>query len=397
MSLGLRTLASVCLLVFAGPIAAQTAPGGAQAAQQVGVETMQRAAVPLIYELPGRAVAYQQVAVRPRVGGVITEILYTPGQRLEAGTPLFRIDDASYRASLASAEADLLKAQAALPVAQNNYDRAVKLKGSGYTEAEVESYQATLAEAKATLDAAEAARDYARTELSWTTVTTPITGFAEVADVSVGDLVTADQSDALTTVTRLDPIDVTMLEASTQVLEIRKQVRDGTISRNKELKITLTLENGETYVGKGEIVAPSATVSTTTGSIDIRFRFDNPGAEILPGMFVRGQVELGTINAFLVPQRATSRDSTGALKAFVVAEDGTAKQVTLTSQGSYQNGWIVTDGLTEGDRLILDGLKTLQAGQAVSPVAAQVDATGLVVDDPATQQGATAPADSTAE
>lgn len=394
MPLGLRTLASVCLLVLAVPVAAQTAPGAAQMAQQVGVATMARTAVPLVYELPGRAVAYQQVAVRPRVGGVITEILYTPGQRLEAGTPLLRIDDASYRANLASAEADLLKAQAALPVAQNNYDRAVKLKGSGYTAAEVESYQATLAEAKATLDAAEAARDYARTELSWTTVTTPITGFAEVADVSVGDLVTAGQSDALTTVTRLDPIDVIMLEASARVLEIRKQLRDGTISRNKELKVTLTLENGETYVGKGEIVAPSATVSTTTGSIDIRFRFDNPGGEILPGMFVRGQVELGTINVFLVPQRATSRDSTGALKAFVVAADGTAKQVTLTAQGSYRNGWIVTDGLTEGDRLILDGLKTLQAGQAVSPVAAQVDATGLVVDDPA--DGA-APADRAAE
>jgi len=382
MSLGLRSLASICVFLLAAPLAAQQMPGGAQA-QQVGVMEMQREAVPLIYELPGRAVAYQQVDVRPRVGGVITDILYTPGQPIEAGTPLFRIDDASYRASLASAEADLLKAQAALPVAQNNYDRAEKLKGSGYTEAEVESYQAALAEAKADLDAAQAARDYAQTELSWTTVTSPISGFAEVADVSVGDLVTADQSDALTTVTQLDPIDVIMLEASSRILQIRKEVRDGTISRNEELKVSLTLENGETYVGKGQIVAPSATVSTTTGSID------NPGGEILPGMFVRGQVELGTIQAYLVPQRATSIDSTGLIKAFVAGEDGTAKQVTLTSRGSYQNSWIVTDGIAEGDSLILDGLKSLQAGQAVTPVAAHLDASGLVVEDGAAATPAT--------
>jgi membrane fusion protein (multidrug efflux system) len=299
------------------------------------------------------------------------------------GTPLFQLDDASYRAAVLSAQATLAKAQAALPVAQAANDRAIKLLGSGYSQAEVESFAASYAEAQADVQAAQSALDYAKTELSWTTVSSPIEGVAEVASVSVGDLVSAGQAEALTTVTRLDPIDVVMLEASARLLKIRGELRDGTISPTQEIKAELTLENGKVYVGQGTLVAPSVSVSTTTGSVDIRFRFENPQDEILPGMFVRGAVELGTIEAYLVPQRAATRAPDGSLTAFVVGADNKAVQVRLTGDGSYQNAWIVTAGLKDGDQLVLDGLKTMRAGAALKPVPASLDANGLVKDDAA--------------
>lgn len=113
--------------------------GGPGGPAEVGVITASRSEVPRIVTVPGRAVAFQEVELRPRAGGVIEEILYTPGQSLDVGDPLFRIDDSAYQADVASAQAALATAEANLPVAQSAYDRAEQLSGRGYTEAEVES------------------------------------------------------------------------------------------------------------------------------------------------------------------------------------------------------------------------------------------------------------------
>ncbi|WP_208977959.1 efflux RND transporter periplasmic adaptor subunit [Labrenzia sp. 011] len=356
---------------------AQGAPSGPI---EVGVIEATLQEVPRVVTQPGRAVAFQDVEVRPRVGGAVEEILYTPGQVLSVGDPLFRIDDSSYVAAVATARANLATAEANLPVAQAAYDRAEQLSGQGYTEAEVEAARATLAEAKATLQSATAALKYAQTELSWTTLKSPIEGRADVATVSVGDLVTAGQTDELTTIVRSDPIYVDMMEASARILSVRKSIVEGTLQQNDVLQATLMLENGDVYRGTGELVTPGNSVSTTTGTVTIRFKFDNPHHVIIPGMFVRGEITLGTMQAYLVPQRAASREISGQLTVFIVGEDGTAKKVTLTDDGSYRNSWIVHEGLSEGDKLIVDGLSSLRAGQAVTPIAATIDEDGIVRD-----------------
>jgi membrane fusion protein (multidrug efflux system) len=359
---------------------AQGAPSGPV---EVGVVEATLHEVPRTSTLPGRAVAYQEVELRPRVGGVVEEILYTQGQPLEVGDPLFRLDDSAYRAAEASARANVATAEANLPVLQAAYDRAERLSGKGYTEAEVESARASLAEGKATLESAKAALDYAQTELSWTVLKSPIEGRPDVSTVSVGDLVTAGQDDELTTIIRSDPVYVDMVEASSRVLSIRKAIDEGTLRQNDSIEATLMLENGDVYRGIGQMVTPGNSVSTTTGTMTVRFKFDNPHHVIIPGMFVRGEIVLGTMQAYLVPQRAATRSNSGQLTAFIVGEDGTAQQVTLEDDGSYQNSWIVREGLNEGDQIIVDGLSSLKTGQQVSPVAATIDETGIVRDIPA--------------
>ncbi len=392
---GPRLVALTCLML-ASPVLAQEAQP-----MKVGVLTLAQQAVPQSIDLPGRAVAYEQVGVRPRVDGVVEKILYTPGKPLAVGDPLFQLDDAAYVASVASDQASVAQAEADLPVKQAAYDRALKLEGQGYTTAEVESAQSDLASAKATLDAARAALNYAQTELSWTTILSPIEGIPEVAAVSVGDLVTAGQDSAMTTVTRLDPIYVDMLEPSARLLVLRKKIESGLLSPNEKLNATLILEDGETYTGSGALVSPSATVSTSTGTVSMRFEFENGDRKILPGMFLRGTVEFGTMQAFLVPQRATERDATtGALTAYVVGDDGKAAQVSFSSEAVYRNSWVVTEGLAEGQQLILDGLKTMAAGTAVEAVPAEIDENGLVKDLAASGDGAPesgAPADAQAK
>lgn len=373
--------ATIALAGMAAMADAQGAPPPSGPVE-VGVVSMSVQEVPRIVTLPGRAVASQDVAVRPRVGGVIEEILYTPGQSLKVGDPLFRIDDASYVAAEASAQANVATAEANLPVLQAAYDRAEQLSGRGFTEAEVEAARASLAEAKATLESTKAALAYARTELSWTTLKSPIAGRADVSTVSVGDLVTAGQSDALTTIVRSDPIYVDMMEASARMLSIRKGVDDGSLKPNEAIQATLMLENGDVFRGTGEMVTPGNFVSTTTGTVTVRFKFDNPHQLIIPGMFVRGEIALGTMQAYLVPQRAATRANSGKLTAFIVSAEGKAEQVTLADDGSYQNAWIVREGLKDGDQLIVDGLSSLKAGQEVTPVAATIDEDGIARDTP---------------
>ncbi len=373
-----KVIGAVFALAGAGAMAnAQPAPSGPI---EVGVVEVNLQEVPRVVTSPGHAVAFQEVEVRPRVGGVIQEILYTPDQLLEVGDPLFRIDDSSYVAAEASARASLATAEAQLPVMQAAYDRAEQLSGRGYTEAEVDAARASLAEAKATLDAAKAALEYAQTELSWTTIESPIAGRADVATVSVGDLVTAGQTDALTTIVRSDPIYVDMKEASARILSVRMGIAEGSLKQNDRLQATLTLENGEVYRGSGQLVTLGNNVSTTTGTVTVRFQFDNPHHVIIPGMFVRGEVVTGTMQAYLVPQRAATRGNSGNLTAYIVGEDGTAQQVTLEDEGSYQNAWIVREGLSDGDQLIVDGLSALRPGQAVIPVAATIDEDGISRD-----------------
>jgi len=169
--------------------------------------------------------------------------------------------------------------------------------------------------------------------MSWTTLKSPIEGRADVATVSVGDLVTAGQANALTTIVRSDPIYVDMMEASARILSIRKGIAEGTLKQNDVLEATLTLENGDVYRGKGQLVTSGNNVSTTTGTVTIRFKFDNLRHVIVPGMFVRGEVVLGTMQAYLVPQRAATRGNSGKLAAFIVGEEVNPVAATIDEIG----------------------------------------------------------------
>ena len=375
---GILCRALLAAFVLAYPLHVQAQQAMPQGPTEVGVVEVRQQTIPYNVQIPGRAVAYEQADVRPRVTGVITEKLYTPGKELKAGDPLFQLDDASYAAEVASQEAAVASAEADLPVKQAAYDRAARLHSTGTaSEATLESAQSELAAAKATLQSAKAALEFARTELSWTTIRAPIDGVAEVASVSIGDLVTAGQTDVLTTITTLDPIDADMLDTSANILSVRNQIREGNLEFNQEITAQLTLEDGEVYRGKGSLVTPSATVSTSTGTVSVRFRFDNPHHLIRPGMFLRAQVTLGTKSAVLVPQRAGEHGADGKLTIFVVGEDGKSKQLSLETAGSHENNWIIQSGLEDGTLVIVDGQKNLRDGVVLKPVPVKIDADGL--------------------
>ncbi|EGJ19286.1 RND family efflux transporter MFP subunit (plasmid) [Cereibacter sphaeroides WS8N] len=345
----------------------------------VGVIQLEAQAVPRSLVEPGRAMASAEVDIRPRVAGVVTEILYQAGRPVEAGDVLFRIEPSTYEADVRAAEADLAAARAAVKEAEAAVVRSERLLGTGTSQSTLDTARSTLEQARATLQSAEVARDLAQIDLERTSITSPITGIPGFAAVSVGDLVAANQADALATVTQLDPIDVEIWAPSARVLSLIEDISLDRVELAESITATLTLETGRAFEARGSMVATSQSVSETTGSRAARFRFENPRHILLPGMFVRADIVLGTANAILVPQSATEREPDGELTAWVVAE-GRAVLRSLQEIGTHAHGWIVTEGVAAGELLAVDGLASLTPGLEVRTVPVELDEYGVVHD-----------------
>ena len=341
--------------------------GQSQGPLTVGVITLEQSDVPYQVTLPGRAVAYEQVDIRPRVNGVIAEIAYQPGRPVKVGDLLFRIDNETYEASVQSAEAEVASAQASLEGAQVTLERYKKIEGTGISSADVKDAEVSLHQAEASLKTAQATLRTAKLNLEWTEIRSPIIGIPEVADVSVGSIVTSNQTTALTTVTRLDPIYVDVQESSVRMLSIRNLVENGFIKRADKLSLKLQLETGKTLDTEGTLRSPGTSVSTATGTVALRMEFENAKRMVIPGQFLRVDATLGTSKSILVPQGATQRASDGSLTAYVV-DDGKVGVATLEEIGSYNNNWIVSGGVEAGDQIIVDNIRNLKEGLAIKTV-----------------------------
>ncbi len=281
--------------------------GGPQGPRQVGVMDVAEENVPYIVTLPGRAVAYQETGIRPQVGGEVLEIAYEPGRPVKVGDVLFRLDPETLAAALAAAEAKVAGSEASLTQARSTVDRYRRLEGSGVSTVDRSNAEVALTQAEADLKAAEAERDAAQLSLRRTEIVSPIAGVPDVAAVSVGDLVTANQAESLTTITQLDPIYVDVSESSARLLRNRERMQTGTLTANAKLATRLILETGEFYSGTGRMVSPGITVSPTTGTVPIRLQFDNSDHMILPGQFLRVEMTIGTTRAVLIPQGSGDR------------------------------------------------------------------------------------------
>ena len=383
--LKLTSVLVLCAAALAGCSDSDTAQNAAGAAggekppSPVSVVLMKQASHPLTSTLPGRASAFQTAEIRPRVSGVIKEIAFKEGSEVKAGDLLFKIEDDSYSAEVAQAQASLEKAEASVPTAQSNLARQERLVNSGATQVELENARVTLLQAQADVAQARAALRAAEINLNLTEIRAPFEGVTNASAFSIGNVVTANQTDALTTLRRLDPIYIELTESSVNLLRLREAMKAGRIdqSGDQRAEIRLTLEDGQQYpiVGKLEMA-----VSQTTGTYSIRAVFDNPDNLVLPGMYVRATVTVGTENGFLIPQRAATRNAQGELNAKFVTAENKVETRTFTESQISGNNWLVASGIKDGDKLIVDGFQWIGDGAPVQPVESTVNEQGFVVE-----------------
>ena len=366
------SVAAAAVLTACGPADAQ---GGApaQGPAPVGVLTLQPQRVTLNTELAGRTVAAQSAEVRPQVTGLIQRRAFVEGSDVKAGQLLYQIDPASYEAALDSAKANLAKAEATVTTARLKAGRYDTLAGIDAVSKQLrDDAQAALRQAEADVAAARAAVRTAQIDLDRTRVTAPAAGRIGRSAVTPGALVTANQAAALATVQQLDPIYVDVTQTSAELLRLQRQLAEGTLQRDAAgpARVSLLLEDGSTYPLEGKLQFSELQVDPGSGSVTLRAQFPNPRRQLLPGMYVRAQVQTGTqAQALLVPQAAVSRDARGNATAMVI-KDGKAEARVLQTAGVVQGRWLVTGGLAAGDQLIVDGLQRLRPGAPVQGVPA---------------------------
>jgi membrane fusion protein (multidrug efflux system) len=336
---------------------------------EVTVVTLERREIQVTSVLPGRTAPFRVAEVRPQVGGLLRERMFAEGEAVTAGQSLFQIDPAPFAAAVRRAEAALTRIEATERVALSTVNRLRTLaRAQAVSEQNLENAEATLRQAQADIQSTRAALETARIDLAYTRVASPIAGRTGRASVTPGALVTANQSTALVTVAQLDPILVDLTQPSAVLLQQRRDVANGALRRPSADRAAarLLLEDGSEYSHPGEVQFSEVIVDQGTGSVTVRAVFPNPDQLLLPGMFVRARVEEGvTDRAILVPQRAVLRTPRGEPMAFVVNAEGVVEQRMLRASRSVGNDWLVTEGVTAGDRVVIEGLQRIRAGARV--------------------------------
>jgi len=362
----LRLAAGGAAIVLALAACSKTDNKPVAGTAEVGYIVVQPQRQAVSTELPGRTTAYLIADIRPQIGGIIQKRLFKEGSTVKQGQALYQIDAASYQAAYDSAKASLLKADATLNSSKLKAQRYAELdKIDAVSKQDNDDVQSTLRQNQADVEVQRAAVKTAAINLDYTRILSPISGRIEKSTVTPGALVVAQQTTALTTVQQLDPIYVDVTQSSVDLLRLRKELASGKISKNGDnaAPVKIVLEDGAIYAQQGRLEFNGVSVDTGTGMITLRAVVPNPDGILLPGAYVRAVLEEGVSDsAMLVPQKAVSRDATGAATALVLGTGGKVEQRTLTVERAIGNNWWIGAGLKAGDKLIVDGLQKVRNG-----------------------------------
>ncbi|WP_461210140.1 efflux RND transporter periplasmic adaptor subunit [Desulfocurvus sp. DL9XJH121] len=381
MPKNLRTLATFFLIMAAAVLAAgcsdsevngQTSAGRPPAT--VTAQTIEPRDLPLAYEYPAQVDGSREVEVRAQVGGILLKRTYEEGSYVREGDVLFRIAPETYDANLVKAQGDLEQLKAQLELARLDKERKVKLHTEGVVSTQerddaVSAYEA----AKAAVKAAEGSLRQANINLGYTEVTAPISGITSKETRSEGSLVTVGtETSLLTTITCLDPVYVNFSIPGTEVLKMRRMVKEGRVTEDEGgLTVRLELADGSLYEQAGHINYMAKQEDPQTGAVRVRAEVPNPDGLIMPGGFVRAIVGGRTLaGALLVPQRAVLFSARADI-VYTLDAENTASPRPVKLGISVGDEFEVLDGLKPGERIVVDGTIKVTPGGKVNPVTAE--------------------------
>jgi membrane fusion protein, multidrug efflux system len=390
---------------------------------EVAVVTIKPQRLLLTSELPGRTAGFLVAEIRPQVNGLLEKRFFTEGSDVKAGDTLYEIDPAPYQAAydnavatlgvakenvdrakagLETSQAALERHRAVLELAQTNLHRYemlvktqavsamqrdqaaadVKVANSALrvAEAQVNGDRQGVEAAEASVKQADAAVKTARINLGYTKITAPISGRIGRSAITEGAIVTAYQPLAMATIQQFDPIYVDVPQSTTDLNRLKRSVANGRLKKSGAGKVKIVLEDGTEYPQEGLLEFHDVTVDPTTGSVILRIVVRNPERTLLPGIYVRAVVEEGVNEqAILVPQQAVSRDPKGSPFVMLVRtakgqgpkgdeSQEIAKRQPITIdrvQGAY---WVVSAGVSDGDRVIVEGMQMVRPDGEVKAV-----------------------------
>lgn len=333
-------------------------PAGREApAPVVGVVTVHPQTVALTVELPGRLESLRTADVRAQVGGIIQKRLFQEGSYVRAGQPLYQIDSSTYEAGLESARAQLATAQATLAKADADLARYKPLvSANAISKQEYDAAVTAKRSAEASVKAAQAAIKSAGINLNRSRITAPISGFIGQSKVSEGTLLNAGDTTVLATIRQTNPMYVNVTQSASEVMKLRRQIAEGKLlAADGAIAVGIKFDDGTVYPEKGRLLFADPTVDESTGQITLRAAVSNDQNILMPGLYVRVLMDqVAADNAFIVPQQAVTRGAKDTVM-IVNAQGGMEPREVTVAQQQGTN-WIVTSGLKDGDKVVVEGI-----------------------------------------
>ncbi|MDB6141665.1 MAG: multidrug efflux pump rane fusion protein [Pseudomonas sp.] len=365
----------------------EPAPVVAQA-PDVTVMTVTAHDTPVIFEFVAQTQSSREVEIRARVAGFLDKRLYTEGSLVKAGQVLFQMDKKPFEASLASAQGQLAQQQARWEVAKATLARVRPLAAqNAVSKMDLDNAVGDERQTRAAVLGAEGTVRTEQLNLSYTTITSPLTGLSSYSKKQEGSYITPGESGLLTSVSQMDPMYVNFSLSENETLKYRDEINAGRLKfpPRSDFVIEVELADGTTMPEHGKVSFLAPSFSQETGTFLVRAEMANPAGQLRPGQFVRARAQgASRPNAILVPQKAVLE---GAKSHFVwvVNADGKPEQ-RIVEVGNWQgDDWFITQGLRSGERIVIDGALRVTPGRPLNIVEAPAAASpGVVVEKPTT-------------
>lgn len=366
-------LTAALILLISGCGGSSDQQGAAFAAPPLTVEVyeVERKNIDYTQTYSGRARASNEAQIRPQVSGIVKELLFDEGDFVEAGKPLYQIGTEEYEVALDRAQAGAEQASAEADLASSRVDRLNGLvEKDAISRQDYDSAVATMRSAKANYKLQLAAVRSAEINLERTTIKAPIAGTIGRSSVTEGALVTQNQQEPLALISQLDPIYVDLTIPSVAIIEFQEAVKNGTVKSNNdisEVTAQVLFENDLVYDHTGTLSLVEVRVEESSGSVTGRATVPNPEGRILPGMFLKSRLKIGQFQqAITVPQRAVIRTPRGQQAIYIVGADNKVEQVSIQTIRTFDDKWIVTGPMQNGDQIIVSNLQKMQPGIEVT-------------------------------
>lgn len=368
MAVFLRATAVGCAVTLCAAACRSDRAKAAPAVVDVVVAPVQVRDVPIVQEWAAQTFGANDVEVRARVKGFLTQKAYKEGSMVRRGALLFQIDPQEYQAAVSQARATLAQAQAGLSKANTDVARLRPLaERNAVSRQDLDHAVAAQQGAQGQVDAAQANLRTAQLNLGYTKVTSPIDGLAGVSQADVGSLVGSPGPTLLTVVSQMDTIKVKFRISEQEYLTLARALGDSgrTTTPRGQARLELVLADGSTYDHKGHVVTVDRNVDPSTGTLGIEALFPNPTGFLRPGQFGRVRAPVTTrSNAILVPQRAV-REMQGTFSVGVLQPDSTVAVHPVKAGARVGNEWVVDSGLVAGAVIVVEGMQKVRPGVKV--------------------------------
>ena len=330
---------------------------------EVGYINPKKEPINLEIELIGKVKAKELALVRPQVSGIIEKQLFKEGSFVKQGDILYKIDSATYKATLNQSLALLNSAKASLISAEAKSKRAEELlKFDGISKQEADEIKASYLQAKALVEQRAAELENAKIDLNRCDIKAPISGYIGISNVTVGALVNANQSEELVNIRDTQTVFVDLSQSYNEILNL-KSIGD----LEDDIEVSLKFDNGFEYPIKGKLEARELSVDESSQTVTLRAVFSNPNNLLLSGMMTKAILKSKkSIDGFLIPQQAVLRDQkANPIVTLVTPENKTITKI-VKIQRSVGNKWLILDGLEESDKIVVEGLNKINSRSVVS-------------------------------